>query len=129
AAAKQGNRRAMHSLAVASYQGWGTEKNAEQAAKWFEEAADLGLVDSQFNLAVLYERGNGVTQSLVDAYKWYAIAAGQGDKEAEDRVAVLVTQLKPEELQKAQSAAAGFKPKPMKETANLSTGSEGPSGG
>jgi localization factor PodJL len=122
AAAKQGNRRAMHSLAVASYQGWGMDKNPEQAAKWFQEAAGLGLVDSQFNLAVLYERGDGVPQSLVEAYKWYAIAAGQGDKEAEDRVAILATQLKPEELQKAQAAAAGFKPKPMNETANLTTG-------
>jgi len=34
--------------------------NAEEAARWFTQAAQLGLMDSQFDLAVLYERGMGV---------------------------------------------------------------------
>ena len=122
AAAKQGNRRAMHSLAVANFQGWGIEKNLEEAARWFKSAAELGLTDSQFNLAVLYERGSGVPQSLTEAYKWYAIAAAQGDKEADNRLAVLAIQLKPADLALAQSAIAAFKPQPMNEAANMTSG-------
>ncbi len=122
AAAKQGNRRAMHSFAVAHFQGWGAEKDFAEAARWFKNAAELGFVDSQFNLAVLYERGAGVPQSLTDAYKWYAIAAKAGDKEADSRVAALATQLAPGDLALAQQAAVSFKPAPMNESANLTTG-------
>ena len=129
AAAKQGNRRAMHSFAVAHFQGWGAEKDFAEAARWFKNAAELGFVDSQFNLAVLYERGAGVTQSLTDAYKWYAIAAKAGDKEADSRVAALATQLAPGDLALAQQAAVSFRPAPMNENANLTTGpSELPGG-
>lgn len=129
AAAKKGNRRAMHSLAVAYFQGWGMEKNFVEAARWFEKASELGLVDSQFNLGVLYERGAGVPQSLTDAYKWYAIAAAHGDKEADARIAFLATQLRPADLALAQSAAAGFKPMPMDEAANVTTETAQRSGG
>ena len=75
-AANQGNRKAMHNLAVSDASGTAGKKNMPEAARWFAKAAALGLADSQFNLAVLYERGDGVPQSLLDAYKWYSIAAG-----------------------------------------------------
>ena len=78
AAANQGNRKAMHNLAVAYADGAAGKKDMAEAARWFSKAAALGLSDSQFNLAVLYERGDGVPQSLIDAYKWYAIAAAAG---------------------------------------------------
>ena len=86
-AANQGNRKAMHNLAVAYASGAAGKKDMAEAARWFAKAAELGLADSQFNLAVLYERGDGVPQSLLDAYKWYAIAAGQGDAESKSRLA------------------------------------------
>ena len=80
AAANQGNRKAMHNLAVAYAGGAAGQKDMPEAARWFSKAAALGLVDSQFNLAVLYERGDGVPQSLIDAFKWYSIAAAAGDQ-------------------------------------------------
>ena len=90
-AANQGNRKAMHNLAVAYAEGAGGKKDMAEAARWFSKAAALGLSDSQFNLAVLYERGDGVPQSLLDAYKWYAIAAAPGDAESKSRIDVLQT--------------------------------------
>jgi localization factor PodJL len=117
-AAKQGNRKAMHNLAVAFAGGAGVPKNLQQAAEWFTKAADLGLSDSQFNLAVLYERGMGVPQSLTDAYKWYAIAAAQGDAESKSRVDALSTQLAPADKAAAQKAADGFQAKPLNRAAN-----------
>jgi localization factor PodJL len=119
AAAKQGNRKAMHNLAVAYAEGRGMEKNFTEAARWFQRAAALGLADSQFNLAVLYERGLGVPQSLSEAYKWYAIAAAQGDSESKARVQALATQLKLQDRDSAEKAAAAFKPETMNRAANI----------
>jgi TPR repeat protein len=49
------------------------------AARWFAQAAERGLGDSQFNLAVLHESGHGVTKDLSQAYFWFALAAKSGD--------------------------------------------------
>jgi localization factor PodJL len=117
-AAKQGNRKAMHNLAVAFAEGSGEPKDNAQAAVWFAHAANLGLSDSQFNLAVLYERGMGVKQSLADAYKWYLVAAAQGDAESKSRAEALATQLNDSDRATAQAAAAAFKPQPLVPAAN-----------
>jgi localization factor PodJL len=118
-AAMQGNRKAMHSLAMAYASGAGVTKDFGEAARWFSRAANLGLVNSQFNLAVLYERGEGLPQSLLDAYKWYAIAAAQGDSEAQARVDALATQLSPDDLAAAKQSAANFRPEPLNASTNL----------
>ena len=115
-AANQGNRKAMHNLAVAYA---GGKKNMAEAARWFAKAAALGLSDSQFNLAVLYERGDGVPQSLVDAFKWYSIAATAGDTESKARIAVLQTQLSDADKAAANKSAATFHAAPLNRSANV----------
>jgi len=117
-AALQGDRHAMSNLAVLYASGEGAPKNLAEASRWFERSANLGFVDAQFNLAVLFERGDGVPQSLLDAYKWYSIAANGGDAVAKARAEAIATQISPEELQAAQTAAANFKPQPMNRAAN-----------
>jgi localization factor PodJL len=119
AAALQGNRKAMHDLAIAYAEGLGGVTSSSEAVRWFSRAANLGYVDSQFNLAVLYERGDGVPQSLVDAYKWYAIAGAQGDAESKLRIEALRTQLSAEDFAAAQRAANAFRPQPFAPAANL----------
>ncbi|HEX4178830.1 MAG TPA: hypothetical protein VHY57_10345 [Rhizomicrobium sp.] len=114
-AANQGNRKAMHNLAVA----YASRKDMTNAARWFAKAAALGLSDSQFNLAVLYERGDGVPQSLTDAYKWYSIAAAAGDSESKQRMSVLQTQLNDADKAAANKAAAGFHAAPLNRAANV----------
>ncbi len=99
--------------------GRGVARDMGQAADWFKRAADLGYVDAQYNLGVLYERGDGVPQSLTDAYKWYAVAAAAGDNESKSRISALATQLAPDDLSAAQSAAASFRPEPLNRAANL----------
>jgi localization factor PodJL len=118
-AANQGNRKAMHNLAVAYAGGIGGKKNMAEAARWFAKAAALGLSDSQFNLAVLYERGDGVPQSLLDAYKWYSIAAASGDSESKQRIAVLQTQLSDSDKAAANKSAATFHAAPLNRSANV----------
>ena len=119
----------MHRLGIANFEGLGMETNAQEAVRWFTQAAERGLVDSQFDLAVLYERGMGVMPSLTDAYKWYAVAASQGDKEAAARAAALSKALKPEELAEAVRASQEFKPETSEEQAPASSAAGKSSGG
>jgi localization factor PodJL len=113
--ANQGNRKAMHNLAVS----YASRKNMADAARWFAKASALGLSDSEFNLAVLYERGDGVPQSLVDAFKWYSIAAAAGDVESKARVGVLQTQLNDADKATAAKEIEAFHPLPFDHTANV----------
>ena len=117
-AAMQGNRKAMHQLAVSYAEGWGATRNYAEAARWFSRAASLGYVDSAFNLGVLYERGLGMPQSLLDAYKWYSIAAAMGDKGSPPRLAVLKTQMNADDIADAMQAASSFTPDVVDQTAN-----------
>jgi len=113
--AAQGNRKAMHNLAVF----YASKKDMANAGRWFAKAASLGLSDSEFNLAVLYERGDGMPQSLVDAFKWYSIAAAAGDIESKARVGVLQTQLNDADKATANKAIEAFHPQPFDHGANV----------
>jgi TPR repeat protein len=113
--AVQGNREAMHNLAVY----YAARKDMAESARWFAKAAGLGLADSQFNLAILYERGDGVPQSLADAFKWYSIAAASGDAESKTRMVLLRNQLSDADKAAATKAAQAFRPYSIDRAANV----------
>ncbi|HEY1878227.1 MAG TPA: tetratricopeptide repeat protein, partial [Rhizomicrobium sp.] len=113
--AVQGNRKAMHNLAV----NYAARKDMADSARWFAKAAGLGLRDSQFNLAILYERGDGVPQSLADAFKWYSIAAASGDAESGARMVLLQNQISDAEKAAATRAAQAFRLSPIDHGANV----------
>lgn len=118
-AAQNGNRIAMHDLANFYANGaGGVEQDLNLAAKWFEKAAERGVVDSQYNIGYLYEFGFGVTKNPVEAYVWYNIASSQGDTEAGRRIAALNETLSDVEINSAQKRVAGFKPVKIDEKAN-----------
>jgi len=118
-AARNGNRIAMHDLALYFAEGrGGVPKDMKLAAQWFEKAAERGVVDSQFNLGVLFESGQGLPQNLEDAYIWYSIAAGQGDQFAKKHIDNLATQLTEETKRRADSRIAGFVPTKIDNAAN-----------
>src|SRR5450432_2877279 len=98
----------MHNLALYYFEGTGGPKNTTLAAQWFHRAADLGLVDSQYNLGRLYEEGFGVSQNPAEAYKWYLIAAHAGDTESRASAQRLKGQLSTEAQAAAERAAGAF---------------------
>ena len=59
--------------------GLGTEKDAIQAAYWFQEAATKGNAAGQRNLGEIYLAGNGLPQDDYQANYWTQQAAIQGD--------------------------------------------------
>ena len=72
----------MHNLAALHAGGALGRQQFDTAARWFEQAAERGLKDSQFNLGMLHARGLGVPQDLELSYKWFSIAAMNGDADA-----------------------------------------------
>jgi len=118
-AARNGNRIAMHDLALYYAEGrGGVTAELPAAAKWFEKAAERGVVDSQFNLGVLFESGQGLPKSMTDAFVWYSIAATQGDQFAKQRIGVLSSTMSSEDLAAAQDRITNFKPVKIDESAN-----------
>lgn len=50
----------------------------EQAAMWFQQAAEKGHANAQFGLANMYQSGDGIEQNWTQAEKFYRLAADQG---------------------------------------------------
>ena len=118
-AARGGNRIAMHDLALYHAEGrGGVDVNMPTAAKWFEKAAQRGVVDSQFNLGVLFESGQGLPQDMESALVWYSIGGAQGDQMAAGRVGVLRKTLTADQIARADKRIASFKPSRIDEEAN-----------
>lgn len=118
-AATNGNRIAMHDLALYYAEGrGGVEADLPTAAKWFEKAAERGVVDSQFNLGVLFESGQGLPKNMNDAFVWYSIAAAQGDQFAKTRIEVLTSTLDQAEIVSATARVKKFKPVKIDDGAN-----------
>ena len=97
--------------------GEGGPQDAPAAARWFKEAAQHGVVDSQYNLGLLYQSGSGVPKDLVQAYKWFSIAANSGDGEARSSAIELQAKLPGAQLASAEAQVSAFEPLGAKPTA------------
>ncbi|MBF0352500.1 MAG: sel1 repeat family protein [SAR324 cluster bacterium] len=64
-------------------------KDYTQAAKWYQRAAEKGVVEGQKKLGYLYLNGLGVPRESETAFKWYQLAAQAGDPEAQNSLGVL----------------------------------------
>lgn len=87
--AEQGDASAQATLAFMYAKGIGTDKNEEEAVKWYQKAAEQGHLNSQFNLGVIYAKGRGVEQDYTRAFMWYQKAAEQGDVTAQATLAMM----------------------------------------
>ena len=56
------------------------------ALKWFQDAAEQGNAQAQFNLGVMYHQGNGVSKNFAKALIWYQKAANQGHPVAQTNI-------------------------------------------
>jgi localization factor PodJL len=92
AALAQGDPTAEYELALRYAEGRGVPQNLEEAARWFDRAANAGLVPAQFRLGSLYEKGTGVKKDLQAARRLYVSAAEKGNAEAMHNLAVLIAE-------------------------------------
>ncbi|OCP05082.1 MULTISPECIES: peptidoglycan-binding protein [unclassified Ensifer] len=89
-AAKGGDPLAFYEIGARFTEGRGVQENMAEAAKWYQRAADAGVVPAQYRLASMYEKGTGVTRDAAKAKALYLAAAGQGNASAMHNLAVLL---------------------------------------
>ena len=91
-AAIAGDGAAAYEVALRFAEGRGVPVNLEEAAHWYERAAEKGLTPAQFRYASLLEKGLGVKKDIDQARRLYLAAATKGNSKAMHNLAVLYTE-------------------------------------
>ena len=89
AAALKGDATAAYEVGVRFAEGKGVSQNLEEAAKWYDRAAQAGIIPAVFRLGTLYEKGMGVKKDVELARRYYLQAAERGNAKAMHNLAVL----------------------------------------
>ena len=89
AAALKGDPSAAYEIGVRYAEGKGIAANLDEAAKWYDRAAQAGVVPAVFRLGTLYEKGLSVKKDVDIARRYYMQAAERGNAKAMHNLAVL----------------------------------------
>ena len=89
AAALKGDPTAAYEIGVRFAEGKGVAANYDEAAKWYDRAAQAGVVPAIFRLGTLYEKGLSVKKDVDIARRYYLQAAERGNAKAMHNLAVL----------------------------------------
>ena len=89
AAALKGDATAAYEVAVRFAEGKGVSVNYDEAAKWYDRAAQAGVVPAIFRLGTFYEKGLSVKKDVDIARRYYVQAAERGNAKAMHNLAVL----------------------------------------
>jgi localization factor PodJL len=90
--AEAGDAAAQFKLAVHYAEGGAGPRNYEQAAQWYEKAAQQGLAVAEYRLGSLYEKGLGVGKDMQRAKDLYQRAAEKGNIRAMHNLGVLAAE-------------------------------------
>jgi len=89
AAALKGDPAAAYEVGVRFAEGKGIASNLDEAVKWYDRAAQAGVVLAIFRLGTLYEKGLSVKKDVEIARRYYLQAAERGNAKAMHNLAVL----------------------------------------
>jgi localization factor PodJL len=89
AAALKGDPAAAYEIGVRFAEGKGVAPNLDEAAKWYDRAAQAGIVPALFRLGTFYEKGLSVKKDADIARRYYLQAAERGSAKAMHNLAVL----------------------------------------
>jgi len=89
AAALKGDPSAAYEIGVRYAEGKGVAANLDEAAKWYDRAAQAGVIPAVFRLGTLYEKGLSVKKDVDIARRYYMQAAERGNAKAMHNLAVL----------------------------------------
>jgi localization factor PodJL len=89
AAALKGDPTAAYEVGVRFAEGKGVAQNFDEAAKWYDRAAQAGVVPAVFRLGTFYEKGLSVKKDVDIARRYYLQAADRGNAKAMHNLAVL----------------------------------------
>ncbi|HAH09981.1 MAG TPA: hypothetical protein DCL54_13045 [Alphaproteobacteria bacterium] len=77
-AARLGHPESMFILGGIYEDGYGIKADINEAATWYQRAADYGNAQAQYNYATMLETGAPVPKDEIEAYKYYRLAQAQG---------------------------------------------------
>jgi localization factor PodJL len=89
AAALKGDPTAAYEIGVRYAEGKGVPANLDEALKWYDRAAQAGVVPAVFRLGTFYEKGMSVQKDADIARRYYLQAAERGNAKAMHNLAVL----------------------------------------
>ncbi|MCA1443644.1 SEL1-like repeat protein [Ensifer sp. IC4062] len=89
-AAKGGDPLAFYEIGTRFTEGRGVKIDPAEAARWYQRAADAGVIPAEYRLANLYEKGAGVARDPVKAKTLYLKAAAAGNASAIHNLAVML---------------------------------------
>jgi localization factor PodJL len=89
AAALKGDPTAAYEIGLRFAEGKGVAANFDEAAKWYDRAAQAGVVPAVFRLGTFYEKGLSVKKDADIARRYYQQAAERGNAKAMHNLAVL----------------------------------------
>jgi localization factor PodJL len=89
AAAMKGDPTAAYEIGIRFAEGKGIASNLDEAAKWYDRAAQAGVVPAIFRLGTFYEKGLSVKRDVDIARRYYLQAAERGNAKAMHNLAVL----------------------------------------
>ncbi len=89
AAANKGDPGAAFEIGIRYAEGRGVAQDYATAAKWYERAAQGGIVPATFRLGTLHEKGLGLKKDIDTARRYYLDAAEKGSAKAMHNLAVL----------------------------------------
>lgn len=98
AAAESGDMQAQFEMGELYYHGERTERDLQQALKWYEQASVQGHPDAQYRLGLMHIEGEGVERNLPQAYIILKMAAVNGQDAAMDATDRLTEQMSDEEV-------------------------------
>lgn len=76
--ARNGDPEAQFNLGLIYDRGDRVERDATQALKWYQEAADRGLSKSQYTLGAKHGLGRDLPKNEIESFRWIRYAANQG---------------------------------------------------
>ncbi len=88
-AALKGDAGAAYEIGMRYAEGKGVAVNLDEAAKWYDRAAQAGVVPAIFRLGTFYEKGLSVKKDVDIARRYYIQAADRGNAKAMHNLAVL----------------------------------------
>lgn len=88
-AALKGDASAAYEIGMRFAEGKGIPVNLDEAAKWYDRAANAGVVPAIFRLGTFYEKGLAVKKDTDIARRYYLQAAERGNAKAMHNLAVL----------------------------------------
>jgi localization factor PodJL len=88
-AALKGDATAAYEIGVRFAEGKGVAVNLDEAAKWYDRAANAGVVPAIFRLGTFYEKGMAVKKDVDIARRYYLMAAERGNAKSMHNLAVL----------------------------------------